>query len=518
MLLLCALGLLAACDTRSRPEDVFDASKDTSTGADAMADAAPRPAPEDARPPAEEDTGGASAPRLSVDRLLVTEGAPAVTFRATVNGVTPRGGWEVSVEAPGLVFSPTVARLEGNDPSANFDVEALVDADEMSARGEIVVRALSGAVEHTTRVPFIVRDTHLTLDLSLSEAALEALRTSIDRAPRWPVEVRASGVERPRATFNLRGQGTIFCARKSLTLRFEAPTTLGTSPPSEGFVLLALCEDPTLLRSRVAFEQLQSVGLFPPWFGFAEVKLNGETNGLYLVVERPRDAIARGTPSNTRVLRRRSPERVVEVDRPDVEDIANLESFLAPYYALLDLPTTLTGEALLAALRARMDFDQYLSMVAFNSALENGDNIDELYFYDAPHPARAPTPGGVPYWRVMAWDQDEIFRPCHVAQPSPDPALYCAESVLDDLVRTSLPARVAYIAALRQVLEGPLRPVAVRSAAERAAAEVRVYLERPGLTTAHFGETPPPDLAVEVEAWLARLNTRRAALGRLGLP
>ena len=497
--------------------DAFvDAGRDAAR--DAVDDVVPATDAQDALTERARDAEPPCSPQVSVDRLRLDEGAPASGLSVSCSGPTPPGGWLVSIDAPGLVVSPASATLEGRDSSVAFTVEAPVDADEANTRGALVVRAVSGEAEHTTELPFIARDAHLTLDLTLTEAGLEALRTSIDRAPLWPVEVRASGVERPRATFNLRGQGTIFCARKSLTLRFEAPTTLGTSPPSEGFVLLALCEDPTLLRSRVAFERLQSVGLFPPWFGFAEVKLNGETNGLYLVVERPRDAIARGTPSNSRVLRRRSPERVVEVDRPDVEDIANLESFLAPYYALLDLPTTLTGEALLAALRARMDFDQYLSMVAFNSALENGDNIDELYFYDAPHPARAPTPGGVPYWRVMAWDQDEIFRPCHVAQPSPDPALYCAESVLDDLVRTSLPARVAYIAALRQVLEGPLRPVAVRSAAERAAAEVRVYLERPGLTTAHFGETPPPDLAVEVEAWLARLNTRRAALGRLGLP
>jgi len=485
---------------------------------DAVDDAVPANDAQDALTERARDAEPTCSPHVSIDRLRLDEGAPASGLSVSCSGPTPPGGWRVSIEAPGLVVSPASATLEGRDSSVAFTVEAPMDADEANTRGALIVRAASGEAEHTTELPFIARDAHLTLDLTLTEAGLDAVRNSIDRDPRWPVEVRASGVARPPATVSLRGQGTIFCARKSLTLRFEAPTTLGLSPPSAGFVLLALCEDPTLLRSRVAFERLQAAGLFPPWFGFAEVKLNGATNGLYLVIERPRDAIARQTPTNERILRRRSPERVVEVDRPDVEDIADLERFLAPYYALLDLPTMLSGDALLAALRARMDFDQYLSMVAFNSALENGDNIDELYFYDAPHPAPAPTPGGVPYWRVMAWDQDEIFRPCHVAQPSPDPALHCAESVLDDLVRTSLPVRVAYISALRQVLEGPLRPDAVQSAAERAAAEVRVYLERPGLATAHFGDAPTPDLAAEVDAWLERLQARRAALMRLGVP
>jgi hypothetical protein len=102
----------------------------------------------------------------------------------------------------------------------------------------------------------------------------------------------------------------------------------------------------------------------------------------------------------------------------------------------------------------------------------------------------------------------------------PEPLLFCAESALDALIARNLPIRIAYVAHLRTVLEGPLRPAAFRAALERSAAEVAGYLQRPGVVAAQFGvDAPAPDMEAAVAVLAAELEARRAVLARyLPLP
>jgi hypothetical protein len=491
-------------------------------------DASPPDAAPDAAPDAETPAVDATTPadvgmetlRLTAfpDRLALVEGAAPVRLRLRLDGPLT-APLSLRLEFERLIVDPPTITFEPELRAIEVTVSAPFDADEDTDRGTIRVAAGADRGGLQTEVPWIARDVHLTLNLGLDEEELLFVQTATDRERRLVAEVAVGDAPLPSVSLNLRGQGTLYCPRKSFTLRFDAPVQLADGPRIDQFVLIALCEDPTLLRSRTALEILRAHGLFPPWFTFVELRLNGTTSGLYLLIERPRAAIERLHPANGVVLRRGNPESVVEIDRPDEALIADREQFLEPYRALMTVAAAHSGADLLAALRARMDYDQYLLWLAFNSALRNGDSIDEVYFYDGPErPAEADP--NQPWWRVMAWDQDEIFHDCHPGTPVPEPLLFCAESSLDALVASDLPIRTAYVAQLRTVLEGPLRPAAFRAALERAAAEVAGYLQRPGLAAAQFGvDAPAPDMATAVEVLAAELEARRAVLARyLPLP
>jgi hypothetical protein len=460
--------------------------------------------------------------RLSAfpDRLALVEGGAPVRVRLRLDG--PRTApLTLRLDFERLVVDPPVVTLEPAQRVFELAVSAPYDADEDIERGTLRVMSTPdvalGGVQ--TEVPWVARDVHLTLNLGLDEEELLFVQTATDRDRRLEAEVTVGDTPLPTASLNLRGQGTLSCSRKSFTLRFASPVQLADGPRIEQFVLIALCEDPTLLRSRTALEILRARGLFPPWFNFVELRLNGTTSGLYLLIERPRAAVERLYPDNAVVLRRGNPESVVEIDRPDEALIADRAEFLEPYHSLRTLSEAHAGADLLTALRARMDYDQYLLWLAFNSALRNGDSIDEVFFYDGPT-----RPAGTdltrPWWGVMAWDQDEIFHDCHPGTPVPEPLLFCAESALDALIARHLPIRIAYVTQLRTVLEGPLRPDAFRATLENAAAEVAGYLQRPGLVAAQFGaDAPAPDLDASVEVLAAELEARRAVLARyLPLP
>ena len=485
---------------------------------DAAPDAAPPVPPvEDATTPVD---GAAEPLRLTAfpDRLALVEGGAPVRLRLRLDGpltapVTLRLDFER------LVVVPPVVTLGPEQRTFEVEVSAPFDADEETDRGTLRVLPEAALVGVETEVPWVARDVHLTLNLGVDDEELLFIQTATDRDRRLEAEVTIGDTQLPTVSLNLRGQGTLYCPRKSFTLRFASPVQLADGPRIEQFVLIALCEDPTLLRSRTALEILRAYGLFPPWFTFVELRLNGTTSGLYLLIERPRAAIERLYPDNAVVLRRGNPEAVVEIDRPDEALIADREQFLEPYHSLRTLAEAHTGADLLAALRTRMDYDQYLLSLAFNSALRNGDSIDEVYFYDGPERPAGTDPTR-PWWGVMAWDQDEIFHDCHPGTPVPEPLLFCAESALDALIARNLPIRIAYVAHLRTVLEGPLRPAAFRAALERSAAEVAGYLQRPGLVAAQFGvDAPAPDMEAAVAVLAAELEARRAVLARyLPLP
>lgn len=461
-------------------------------------DAAPTP---DAAPP---DVGREGPPTLAFAPapLVVREGrteAVSITLAGTLDGPT-----DLELTAEGVAVEPRRLRFEPTGPrSQTVAVTAHFDADEVDAEGRL--RAFGGGVEG--EIPIRVPDVHLTFTLELDDEQLAFVRTSNDESRRLAVGTRIRGAAGPDAEINLRGKGTLTCPRRSFTVRFDEPARFGDSPPLDHVLLLSMCLDATYLKMRTSNEVLAANGLFPGWYSLAEVRYGAETRGVYLVVERPRKALPRVFPDNTMVVRRIT-DQDLEIKRPDEADIADPDAFLAPYRALYALRGQHAGADQLAALRAHMDYDGYLRWLAINSALHNGDYIDEVYFYDR----RGPAGAAAPYYAIMAWDYDDIFNNCHTRGPLDEPLLYCAESGLDRPVRDTPEVTDAYLGYLRGLMAGALAPEPYGALVQRVADEMAVYLARPGVVAVMTRESGPPDLAAGVEAMRAGLAARRAEL------
>ena len=444
--------------------------------------------------------------RIAPSTLRLKEGGPPSIIVVALDGEV-NGQVQVQLEAAGLRFDADRITLDDAHRTVEVKVDAPFDLDEDNLRG--VLTATSFDVE-PARLPFAVVDAQLTLSLLFDAEEDDFARNGNDKARRLNVETRIGDAPGPNAVINLRGKGTLGCARRSFTVRLATPIRVIDSPAMTDVLLLSLCEDQSALKSRASLTILQRLGLFPAWFSFIELRFGDETRGVYLMVERPRTAIARVFPDNTLILRRVW-DADAEIDRPDADEIADPAALLAPYASLYSLPAEHEGPALLDALRRRMDYDQYLLLLAYNSLLENGDYIDELFVYDLPSPDLEHAFS--PYFGVMAWDQDEIFKNCHSTPRVVDPLTYCAESALDALVVHNDSVRAVYLAQLERLMDGPLSVGAFTMVVDRAAADLSMYLARPGVLVQNtLVDNPPPNPALDRGLLIERLAQRQLAV------
>jgi hypothetical protein len=495
--------------------DVFLAPNDLSVIGDygPLPDLPPLPADEGALPDAAPPrTDGPPHLRWTPSAVSLREAREPAALRLSLEGEPPAGPVVVTLTAPdGLHLEPASLTLDAEHRAGVTYLSADVDADDADTFGRLTAEAAGLAA---ATVPFVVYDAHVTWEMLLDPAELDFVRSSNDKTRRLTVENLMNGRAVAPAEINLRGKGTLVCPRRSFTVRFQSPVRLQNSPPLEDVVLIALCEDPLVMRSRVSLELLARLDLFPAWFSYLELRYGGETRGVYLLIERPKSAIAREFPENTQVLRRLS-DAEVEIDRPDEAEIVDREAFLASYLSLYGLREALQDELLLSELQRRMLYDQYLMLLAYNSAMENGDNIDEVYFYDRSAPPNRPE-AATPFYAVMAWDQDEIFRNCHTPAPLAEPLTNCSESGLDRLIVRHPSIRALYITQLRRLLDGPVSADSVDHVVTRAAAELAVYLARPGVQALHTPpDQPPPDAAVSRQTLLDLMARRRETLRAL---
>jgi hypothetical protein len=495
--------------------DVFLAPNDLSVIVDygALPDLPPLPADAgvvpDAAPPR---TDGPPELRWIPSAVSLREAREPAALRLGLEGEAPPGPVVVALSAPpGMHLDPPTLTLDAEHRAGVTYLSADVDADDVDTFGRITAEAAGLAPE---TAPFVVYDAHLTWEMLLDPAELDFVRSSNDKTRRLTVENVMNGRAVAAAEINLRGKGTLVCPRRSFTVRFQSPVRVQNSPPLEDVVLIALCEDPLVMRSRVSLELLARLDLFPAWFSYVELRYGGDTRGIYLLIERPKSAVARAFPENTQVLRRLS-DAEVEIDRPDEAEIVDREAFLAPYLALYSLREALQDELLLSELQRRMMYDQYLLLVAYNSVMANGDNIDEVYFYDRSAPPNRPEAVS-PFFSVMAWDQDEIFRNCHTPAPLAEPLTNCSESGLERLMVRNPSIHALYVTQLRRLLEGPASAESVDRVVSRAAAELGVYLARPGVSALHTpADQPPPDAEVSRQTLLDLMAQRREVLHTL---
>lgn len=392
-----------------------------------------------------------------------------------------------------LEFGPNQRRVE-------VSIWAPFDADQDDGEARIVI-TVPGTSKVTLVLPII--DVHHTIELSFDPEQLAFVRASNDKSRRLISPTVIDGESGPQAESNLRGKGTLRCPRRSFTTRFEEPVRIGDSPPLKHVLFISMCMATTYLKMPVAYGVLQSEGLFPPWFNLAELRYGGESRGIYLVVERPRKAVPRVFPQNQLLIRHLSDSNY-EIKRPSADKVEDPEALVAPYLRIYQLRRELEGQALLDAFDEAMDYDLYLRWLAVNSVVENGDYIDEVFFYDGA-PRRGPGEGL--YLSPMAWDYDDIFKNCHVPRPLAEPLFYCAESGLDRATRDTPPARARYVDVLRGVMARALAPAAFAARVERVRDEMAIYMARPGVSEVMTREAGAPD----VVAGALELKRRHAA-------
>jgi hypothetical protein len=273
-----------------------------------------------------------------------------------------------------------------------------------------------------------------TPEQKAAAAALHGRRSRDD----FDLSVRMSpGSPAVAATAHFRGEGTYACARRSYSVNLagKSPRFVFPGFAQDKFHLLSLCQDRFYLRNLLVLTTLAAEGLFPVPFDLVELVVDGQEQGVYMLVENVADSL-RVQQSGVRSVVRRYKVPGVPATSPEVRWVAAPATdgdAAARYHQILEGVAGLQGPALEAGLRARMHLDQYLLWTAILNGFQSGDYVDEVFFYATESTDAAGQRSD--FHLIMGWDQDDAFSPCHfggtLAIYDPAGLLGCSESELD---------------------------------------------------------------------------------------
>ena len=326
------------------------------------------------------------------------------------------------------------------------------------------------------------------------------------------------------ATAHLHGQSSLRCPRHSYTVQLDGPNRyLLPDSAVDEFTLISMCADPAYVYAPTIYSLLTD-DLFTSKFRFVEFVIDGKTQGIYMLVEKNKEELARDLARVSAVRRRQYPSggndvfEVLYSDTPDLTAPANRYKAFAMEIA------PLTGDALIASLRNHMDLDQYMRYLGNQSVLRSGDYIDELYLIGS---EQANGQGGIgETYRFMAWDP-EGYTTCHSgganAYSDPNGMAYCAEGRLDFKILPDAKVYAMFVDKLEASMNGTLSRERVAAALTQTKTALQGLLSTPAICAAmtelrsfntNFADcnVARSIIATRADAILAGYDARKTAL------
>lgn len=303
----------------------------------------------------------------------------------------------------------------------------------------------------------------------------------------FTLQIRLGDAPPVAATAHLRGQTSLDCARKSYTVNLKGDhgRHLLTGSATDEFYLLSMCKDDRYFQQYLANLLARPLGLFPLQFSLVELFIEGETRGVYLLLEKSKEALLEDHSRVYAVIRRRFDpgESPSELKYPSTGTIDGPAG--AAYFALAKAGGDFAGEALLAEMNRRMDFDQFLRILAFQTLMGNGDYVDEMIFYST----EAVRNGEKLEWfQVMAWDMDDLFSACHHsgkhAMEDPHEILYCAEGNIEKAVMIDPAVYARFVWLLEELMNERITADVVDSGLDQTAAALLPFFDDPAVCKA----------------------------------
>ena len=199
-----------------------------------------------------------------------------------------------------------------------------------------------------------------------------------------------------------RGQSSLSFRRKSFTFDLKAKASFRHGDRTESFkkfYLISLSMDRNYSSNRLAFEMMEDIRLFPLFYSFCELRINGQSEGIYMIVERPEDWAMKMKKSP--LLIRRGYNHAIDKIKTSIavtgeEAKQDRENFNLIYKSL----NKYNGEELYKILSDLLDMDTYLKWIAFNFFVKNGDYTDEVFFY---------VDKSINKFNIIPWDYDDLF-------------------------------------------------------------------------------------------------------------
>ncbi len=213
-----------------------------------------------------------------------------------------------------------------------------------------------------------------------------------------------NGVALQIKEIHTRGKTSLTYWRKSYTVSLEeAHTFRSKDGPKQlkKFYLLSMSMDHGCFHNRLAFHCFEELGLFPLFYQYTELQINGQSEGIYLLVQRPAD-YALQEVNSPGILRRGSTDFVVKEKYAKGIAEADRKKYMASFAAIRRLCSKEKGAQLFESLQNHIDLEAYFSWLSVNYLLRNGDYTDELFYYVLPDRQEIK-------FGIIPWDFDDIL-------------------------------------------------------------------------------------------------------------
>lgn len=203
-----------------------------------------------------------------------------------------------------------------------------------------------------------------------------------------------------------RGKSALRFQRKSFTVKLKESITLSSIDGSKiknlsRFKLISMAMDYTYIENRIGLGILDEQELMPLFYRYVELKINGSTQGIYMLIEDPEKYYEEH--GSEYILRRSYYNSIIDSEyEPSFHSIPR-EDYETRFKEIYSKLTLLQGEALYEALNQRLDLEQYFRKMGIDYLLQNGDYTDELYLYALVQQDQI-------RFSIIPWDYDDLFR------------------------------------------------------------------------------------------------------------
>ncbi|MBN1950725.1 MAG: CotH kinase family protein [Bacteroidales bacterium] len=219
-----------------------------------------------------------------------------------------------------------------------------------------------------------------------------------------------NGIQYPLDRFEIRGESTLNFRRKSFSINMDTSFYLfidaeGSARDVEEFKLISLVYDFTYIEGAIAHSIFRQLGMWPTHSEYTEVRLNGHTQGLYLLIEDPVEYYLYEQGASL-ILRRGYNHSKSMSAINELKETKPASVYLARFDSIYSYIRQYDGMQCYDSLQSVLDMPSYFTKMSVDLLLKNGDYTDEVFFYTAEL-------GGKEIYRVSPWDYDDLFQIPH---------------------------------------------------------------------------------------------------------
>lgn len=306
------------------------------------------------------------------------------------------------------------------------------------------------------------------IEITMDQAARETLKADQKtQVSNVNMKVYSAGqlTDEEQVEISTRGQSSIKFPRKNFSIHTlkdeggEKKKVKVGDLKSKNIVMSAGAMDNLFVKNSIGYALLKAIGIHSLKTQFAEVKINGSSQGLYMLTENQTDNLMKEQDAEV-VFRRRYNDALEVKDAKKELSQAQIEQYQATLKSVHKSIRELSGDELIARLEKNLNLKNYLKWLAFNYIVKNGDYSDEVYFYGKTNPQT-----GEIVFDVSPWDMDDSFSEkmhasgfftsanFHRTEDSQKQMIYNYESRIDRKVAGDEKLLRMYFAAMGEVVE-----------------------------------------------------------------